>query len=80
MMPIQISRRLREWRQDQELQNYRAGLIAHCVLAAAPRKKGSKIPNWREFFGGKQRPKAITDPKAGRKAMMQWAKEVNQAF
>ena len=80
MMPIQLSRRLREWRRKQELQNYRSGLIAHCVIAAAPGKRGRKVPKPLDFFGGAPRPKPVKDPKLALKLLTSWAEENNKAF
>ena len=77
MMPVQLSQRLREWRNDQEILNYRSGLIAHCVLVAAAGKKAKKVPKPLDFFGGKQKPKPIKDPKAGLAAMKAWAEAIN---
>ena len=80
MMPIQLSRRLREWRSDQEIRNYRSGLIAHCVLVAAAGKKSKKVPKPLDFFGGAEKPKPIKDPDKATKALERWASEVNEAF
>lgn len=78
MMPIQISRRLREWRNEQETENQRAELIGNCILAAAPRKRGSKY-KWQHFYG-KPKPKLIKQPDKAEQALRAWADDVNQAF
>lgn len=79
MMPIQLSRRLREWRNDQEILNYRSGLIAHCVLVAAAGKNAKKVPKPLDFYGGKSKPKPIKDPKRALDVLRAWADEENQA-
>lgn len=75
MMPVQLSHRLREWRREQESKNQRAELIGNCVLAAVPRKRGSKY-KWQHFYG-KPKPKLVKDPKAGLAAMKAWAEAIN---